>query len=142
MRMFEFIFLRRDWEADKREMDGFLKVYANEGSKPFWLVVFPEGTVLREESRIKGDQYAAKNGFEPFKHMLVPRTTGLYFCWSRLHSSVTQIVDVTIGYEGVREGQIPSLVHKLIGVLIDGKAPGAIHMHVRSFRTFGKSLMS
>ena len=40
---------------------------------PFLLVIFPEGTIIRESSREHGKAYAAKNNLPVPQHMLVPR---------------------------------------------------------------------
>jgi 1-acyl-sn-glycerol-3-phosphate acyltransferase len=46
-------------------------------NQPFLLVIFPEGTILREASRATGEAYAAKHSLPVPRHMLVPRYTAL-----------------------------------------------------------------
>jgi len=43
---------------------------------PFWLVIFPEGTIIREVSKAKAQAYAEKNGLKSLQHMLLPRYAG------------------------------------------------------------------
>ena len=50
---------------------------------------------------------------------------------SALRDVTPVILDVTIGYKGVKAGQIPSDVYKLKSIFLDGKGPPEVHMHVR-----------
>lgn len=133
MQNFEFVFLRRKWEDDVKIMTKSLAVFTEKSSQPFWLVIFPEGTIIRDESRQKARQYAIKEKLPILKHQLVPRITGLKFCVDKLRGCTSRIVDITIGYKGVRAGQNASEVYKLRSIFLDGHAPPEIHMHIRSF---------
>lgn len=89
MRGFNFIFLKRKWEKDSKHMEQVLTSYKvfwfldlrlfnpcikeHTVNQPFWLVIFPEGTIIRKESREKSNQFAKQEGFAPFKHQLAPR---------------------------------------------------------------------
>lgn len=132
---FEFIFLARSWEKDKKSMSSYFATYRDRSSWPFWLVVFPEGTIIRPESREKSEKYAKQIDLKPYEHMLVPRTTGLYHCFDQLHTVLNDVVDITIAYQGTTAKQYPSIVYTLRSVFLDGKSPPFIHMHIRKFRT-------
>ncbi|KAL3895557.1 MAG: hypothetical protein SGCHY_004631 [Lobulomycetales sp.] len=49
MQYFGFLFLKRKWALDKKTVKDKLSLYLEE-SQPFWLLLFPEGTLLDEET--------------------------------------------------------------------------------------------
>jgi hypothetical protein len=50
---------------------------------------------------MKSAKWADKIGVKDPEHMLLPRSTGMYFCLSELKGSVEYIYDCTVAYEGI-----------------------------------------
>lgn len=100
MTLFQFIFLKRNWEDDKQQMaKHFQKL--NKITLPMWLLIFPEGTNLAESTREQSTRWAKKNGIQDLQHTLIPRATGLRFCLQQMRGTVKYVYDCTIAYEGV-----------------------------------------
>lgn len=100
MQLSQFIFLKRKWENDKPHLAAHLQKL-NKPTDPMWLLLFPEGTNLASCTRQKSAQWAAKQGINDMRNLLLPRYTGLQFCLQQLHKSVDYVYDCTIAYEGV-----------------------------------------
>lgn len=61
MRFFDFIFLKRnDWAHDRRAIEENLGRVKEKD--PLWLVVFPEGTVVSKETRLRSVAFSKKAG--------------------------------------------------------------------------------
>lgn len=67
MQFFQFIFLKRSWEADKGVLTKTMNRLAN-SKEPLWLLIFPEGTVITNETRRRSKNYAEKSGLVSFQH--------------------------------------------------------------------------
>lgn len=109
MMFYGFIFMSRKMAVDQPRMahrlgklktqhtspDG--KTYFN----PMWLLLFPEGTNASQNGRNKSAKWAEKIGVKDPEHVLLPRSTGIYFCLNELKGTVDYIYDCTVGYEGI-----------------------------------------
>lgn len=109
MMFYGFIFMARKWASDKPRLQHRLEKLKtrHSGSKserpeydPMWLMIFPEGTNLSINTKRRSDAYGAKQGLPSFKHQILPRTTGLFFCLQQLRGTVEWVYDSTIAYEG------------------------------------------
>lgn len=109
MMFYGFIFMARKWLADKPRLQSHLQklntVVGDPTSKspvydPMWLLIFPEGTNLSPRTKEVSDAYAEKQGKASFDHILLPRSTGLFFCLQQLRGTVDWVYDCTIGYDG------------------------------------------
>ena len=69
--------------------------------EPMWLMIFPEGTNLSENGRAKSAAWADKQGVEDFKHLLIPRSGGMYVCAKALKGGVEWVYDCTLAYDGI-----------------------------------------
>ncbi len=110
MQFYSFIFLSRKWETDKPRLAyrlGKLKEHnltPLSGSKildPMWLLIFPEGTNASSNTKKKSTQWAQKQGIKDMEHVLLPRSTGSFFCLNELKGTLDYVYDCTIAYEGV-----------------------------------------
>jgi lysocardiolipin and lysophospholipid acyltransferase len=109
MMFYSFIFMSRKMAVDQPRMAYRLKKLemqhtAPDGSKylnPMWLLLFPEGTNTSSNGRAKSAKWAAKSGIKDFEHVLLPRSTGMYFCLAELKGSVEYVYDCTVAYEGI-----------------------------------------
>lgn len=106
--LFGFIFMARKWATDKEPMARQLDEIARENARvgePMALLLFPEGTIVTANTRGISKKYAEKTQSEfalkiavtcvsskrlrrptislhtvaDFKHLLLPRSTGLFF---------------------------------------------------------------
>jgi 1-acyl-sn-glycerol-3-phosphate acyltransferase len=66
-----------------------------------WLLIFPEGTNASDNGRIKSAAWAKKINIKDMEHMLVPRSTGSFFCLNELKGTVDYVYDCTMAYEGI-----------------------------------------
>lgn len=109
MKFYGFIFMARKWLEDKPRLQHRLEklktkhsgpLSGSQALDPMWLLIFPEGTNLSENTRQLSDTYGKKQGLVPFKYQILPRSTGLFFCLQQLRGTVDWMYDCTIGYEG------------------------------------------
>ncbi|KAI8981790.1 acyltransferase-domain-containing protein [Mycotypha africana] len=133
MKFFEFIFLKRRLEQDKDNILGMLNS-AKSRNRPMWLVLFPEGTVISDNTRLKSKNYATKLGMDDFKFTLLPRITGLLMCKETLKDSVEWLYDLTIAYPGIKPGENPEDVMTMKRIFCEGNGPHEIHIHVQRYR--------
>ncbi|KAF2231206.1 acyltransferase-domain-containing protein [Viridothelium virens] len=129
---YNFIFLSRNWETDRPQMERQLR-NLNKPSDPMWLVIFPEGTNLSKTTREASKRWADKNGLEDMKHQLLPRSTGLQFCLQELRTTTSWLYDCTIGYEGIPKGEYGQDIYTLRSSFFEGRPPKSVNMHWRRF---------
>lgn len=109
MMFYGFIFMARKWTSDKPRLQHRLEKLKTRHSgplsgsaslDPMWLLIFPEGTNLSRNT-VKGSaKWAEKQGIPNTRHVLLPRSTGLFFCLQQLQGTVDWVYDCTIAYEG------------------------------------------
>lgn len=109
MMFYSFIFMSRKMATDQprmayrlnklkqRKVDPTGKVYLD----PMWLLLFPEGTNLSKNGRRKSAAWAAKNDLKDPDHVMLPRSTGTFFCLNELKGTVDHVYDCTVAYEGI-----------------------------------------
>jgi 1-acyl-sn-glycerol-3-phosphate acyltransferase len=66
-----------------------------------WLLLFPEGTNLSGNGRRKSAAWAKKTGLRDPEHVMLPRSTGIFFCLKELRGTVDYVYDCTVAYEGI-----------------------------------------
>ncbi|OCF35476.1 acyltransferase [Kwoniella heveanensis BCC8398] len=155
MRFFGFIFMNRSWAADRDNLTLALtqlgqqarsdaeSEHSHESSallptkkrSPLWLLIFPEGTIVSDEERVKSVRYAEREGVDDFVTMLHPRSTGLLFCLRTLLPQIPdlQLLDVTIGYPGVPYGKYPQDWYGLFSVFLRSVPPPTVHIHLHLY---------
>jgi lysocardiolipin and lysophospholipid acyltransferase len=109
MMFYGFIFMSRKMAIDQPRMAHRLgklqeKHKTPDGHtylNPMWLLLFPEGTNLSGNGRAKSAKWAEKCGLKDPEHVLLPRSTGIYFCLSELKDTVDYVYDCTVAYEGI-----------------------------------------
>lgn len=109
MMFYGFIFMSRKMATDqprlayrlqklkKAKVDPLGKKYFD----PMWLLLFPEGTNLSGNGRRKSAAWAAKNNMKDHEHVMIPRSTGMFFCLNELKGTVEYVYDCTVAYEGI-----------------------------------------
>jgi 1-acyl-sn-glycerol-3-phosphate acyltransferase len=109
MMFYGFIFMARKWQSDKPRLQHRLEKLKTHltGSNsarpqfdPMWLLIFPEGTNLSTNTKGRSDAFGKKMNLPSFKHQILPRSTGLFFCLQQLRGTVDWVYDCTIAYEG------------------------------------------
>lgn len=129
MRFFDFVFLNRKWEQDQAHFTKKLRGFV-ESSYPFCLLIFPEGTTLSQESLRKSESFATKLGVTPTSRVLLPRVLGMWEAVKALDSSLDGIYDVTVGYSGLVETDVPEDVFTLKKLFYNGISPEKVHFHL------------
>lgn len=153
MDFFSWIFLSRNWESDKVELERSLDRLSQSGKlQPMWLLLFPEGTNLSKRSLAISDKWAEKHGLPQSDLILLPRTRGLRVCLERLAGSVDWLYDCTMAYEGLpyvylivspRQRGVLTTLHRrgvdgqdivnLKSLYVKGEKAPLTHAHYRRF---------
>ncbi|KAK2785051.1 hypothetical protein FQN52_008773 [Onygenales sp. PD_12] len=142
MMFYGFIFMARKWASDKPRLQHRLeklKTYhqgPTPGSQlldPMWLLIFPEGTNLSKNTKGISDRYGAKQGLPPFRHQILPRSTGLFFCLQQLRGTLDYVYDCTIGYEGPPKGSLAETYFTLRSTYLRGRPPKVVNFYWRRF---------
>lgn len=106
---FGFIFMSRKMATDQPRLAHRLsklskRTFGPEGEEfmsPMWLLLFPEGTNLSDNGRVRSAKWAEKTGVKDPRHLLLPRSTGTFFCLNELKDTVEYVYDCTVAYEGI-----------------------------------------
>jgi len=107
--LFDFIFLRRKWEADKHIIEDKLIQFCQD-EQPLWIFLFPEGTTINQRSLTKSRSFALETNRPLLDNLLLPRVRGLQHVLAVLneHSPhAPEIFDLTMSFESY-SGEIPT----------------------------------
>ncbi|KAL7753575.1 hypothetical protein RI367_001350 [Sorochytrium milnesiophthora] len=122
MQFFRFVFLHRNWLKDQRTLETGLEVIG--ASPSYWLLMFPEGTIITSNTRGISHRYALKAGLTDLpEHTLVPRSTGLWTCievLKRQKQPVTHLYDLTLGFT-----PYPPLNKQSVAAAVEAVVPAA-----------------
>ncbi|PVZ97858.1 hypothetical protein BB558_002205 [Smittium angustum] len=123
----------QNWAKDsKKYFDQLL--YLLKKNSPTWLMIFPEGYLVCEETRQVSNKFAEKNGLKPTKYTLLPRVTGLLHAVNTLRSKMSYIYDYTFGFEGIQPGEDNYTKFSVESQLFYQNGPRHVHVHVRRFK--------
>ncbi|KAH8909173.1 acyltransferase-domain-containing protein [Coniochaeta sp. PMI_546] len=142
MMFYGFIFMSRKMSVDRPRMAhrlGKLKTQhtAPDGKRylnPMWLLLFPEGTNASANGRAKSARWADKIGVRDPEHVLLPRSTGMYFCLCELKGTVEWVYDCTVAYEGIPRGKYGEDYFTLSSTYFQGRPPRSVNFYWRRFR--------
>ncbi|OAA78539.1 Phospholipid/glycerol acyltransferase [Akanthomyces lecanii RCEF 1005] len=142
MMFFGFIFMSRKMATDRPRLAHRLQKLrqlksdpnGNKYYDPMWLLLFPEGTNLSANGRRKSSTWAAKNDLQDPEHVMLPRSTGTFFCLNELKGSVEYVYDCTVAYEGIKRGEYGEELFTLSGTYFAGRPPKSVNFHWRRFR--------
>lgn len=109
MQFFGFIWMSRKMAVDQPRLAYRLRKLRQSKTRPdgrtyfdpMWLLLFPEGTTLSRNGRRKSAAWAKKTGLRDPDHVMIPRSTGMFFCLKELRGTVEYVYDCTVAYEGV-----------------------------------------
>ncbi|PHH71661.1 hypothetical protein CDD80_5076 [Ophiocordyceps camponoti-rufipedis] len=142
MAYYGFIFMSRKMATDQPRLAYRInklktKKMAPDGRPyldPMWLLLFPEGTNLSPNGRKKSAQWAKKNGLRDPDHVLLPRSTGIFFCLNQLKGTVDSVYDCTVAYEGVPRGRFGEELFGLVSTYLGGRSPKSVNLYWRRYR--------
>jgi len=142
MMFYGFIFMSRKMATDQPRLAhrlGKLRTphATPDGRKyldPMWLLLFPEGTNSSKNGRQKSARWAEKIGVKDPEHVLLPRSTGTYYCLQELKGTVDYIYDCTVAYEGVPRGRFGEEIFTIGGTYLRGQPPKSVNFYWRRFR--------
>ncbi|KAI0814701.1 acyltransferase-domain-containing protein [Xylaria sp. FL0064] len=100
---------------------------------PMWLLLFPEGTNLSGNGRKKSASWAEKTGLKDPQHVMLPRSTGMYFILTELKGTVDYVYDCTVAYEGVPRGGYGEDYFTLSSTYFQGRPPKSVNFYWRRF---------
>lgn len=122
MLFLDCLFLKRNWLADQDSIKNvFSKIIRYQ--VPCWVMSFVEGTRATPAKIRASQDYAKKQGIQPTRHVLLPRTKGFVATAQALEDHVPAIYDFTIGYTG----HVPT-----VGEWASGEVQ-KVYVHVRRF---------
>ncbi|KAN0064778.1 hypothetical protein ACQY0O_001835 [Thecaphora frezii] len=139
MQFYRFIFLARNWAADQGPLARQLQAVASHSNvkeeelkKKLLLLIFPEGTLVSPNTRPLSKKYADKMGYDDLENLLLPRSTGLFFCLRTLGKEMDDLwlVDFTVGYPGIPPAGYGQRYYTLRSVFMQGVPPPAVHLHL------------
>lgn len=138
MQFFNFIFLARSWASDRIYLVKQLALLGQRAQlrdTPLTFILYPEGTLVSQDTRPISKKYADKLGIPDVTHTILPRSTGLHYSLRALLSSVPslQLLDITVAYPGIPPMGYGQSYYTLRSIFFDGIPPPAIHMHIRRF---------
>ncbi|PWA82589.1 1-acyl-sn-glycerol-3-phosphate acyltransferase PLS1 [Artemisia annua] len=89
------IFLERDWKKDAMKLKTAIGV-VKRSYRPWWFIVFAEGTRLTPQKLLEAQEYAISQGLHVPRNVLIPRTKGFVSIvkYSREHFHV--VYDLTL----------------------------------------------
>ncbi|KAI1396840.1 acyltransferase-domain-containing protein [Hypoxylon fuscum] len=136
-----FIFMSRKMSVDQPRLArrlGKLKTkYTDPDGEsylnPMWLLLFPEGTNLSTNGRVKSAKWAEQTGLKDMQHLMLPRSTGMYFCLNELKGTVDYVYDCTVAYEGVPRGRYGEEFFTLSSTYFQGRPPKSVNFYWRRF---------
>lgn len=132
MTNYNFVFLSRNWNMDKMYMaKQFLKM--KQLSSKFWMLIFPEGTNMSHNNRIKSHKFATENNLPLNQSVLLPRVKGLYVACKELSPETTKIIDFTIGYSDHGKNEMSQDIFTLWKIYILGQSPKKINILINEY---------
>ncbi|KAK0208550.1 acyltransferase-domain-containing protein [Desarmillaria ectypa] len=138
MQFFNFIFLARSWASDRVQLSASLSTLGSEAERqdnPLAFILYPEGTLVSQDTRPISKKFADKMGIADLTHMLLPRSTGLHYSLRSLSPRIPdlRLIDITVVYPGIPPLHYGQDFYTLRSVFFDGIPPPVIHMHLRMF---------
>ncbi|TEA20877.1 putative acyltransferase [Colletotrichum sidae] len=142
MMFYGFIFMSRKMSTDQPRLAHRLRKLKKQHTGPdgkqfleaMWLLLFPEGTNLSGNGRRKSAAWAEKTGIKDPEHVLLPRSTGMFFCLKELQGTLEYVYDCTVAYEGVPRGKFGEQYFTLSSTYFQGRPPKSVNFHWRRFR--------
>lgn len=107
----EYVFLRRNWEADLPILQNSLE-QMRDYPIPFFLGIFPEGTRFTKKKHENSLEFARSRGLPQLNYHLFPRTKGVSITLKYLQNVVPAVYNIEAAYPA---GSIPTIKQLLSG---------------------------
>ncbi|KAI0082188.1 acyltransferase-domain-containing protein [Panus rudis PR-1116 ss-1] len=138
MQFYDFIFLARSWASDRLHLSKSLAWLGRRAEKedlPLTFILYPEGTLVSEDTRPVSKKYADKLGIPDMQHTLLPRSTGLHYSLRSLAPKIPrlQMIDITMAYPGIPPFGYGQAYYTLRSIFCDRVPPPVVHMHIRCY---------
>jgi lysocardiolipin and lysophospholipid acyltransferase len=131
MSFFGFIFLKRNKAIDMQRISEGLK----SSNSRLWLLLFPEGTIVTQDTRQKTSIYAKNNNISfPAKYVLLPRSSGLSHILNQ-RGDIKHIYDFTIAFSGIDGDSCPEEIYLPQKVFVKGQGPQKVYLHAEKIST-------
>lgn len=132
MTNYNFVFLSRNWEKDRKYMAKQFSTIKSLSNK-FWMLIFPEGTNMSNANRDKSHKFAEKSNLSKNDSVLLPRVKGLYVACKELAPETTKILDFTIGYSQHGKDEMAQDIFTLFKIYILGESPKNVNILVDEY---------
>lgn len=114
MTLFQFLFLSRHWKEDQIRMRKTLDSILSTSPSKMAILIYPEGTNISEKTVQRSHSYADKVQRPKLKNVLLPHTTGLYFCVKALQSKLSNAYIMVSGLLMKRTSPLPTKASKMV----------------------------
>jgi hypothetical protein len=85
-------------------------------------------------NRIVSEAYAEKKQIpDKPECVILPKSTGLFYCMNTLYPNVETLFDITVGYSGLTKTDIPYDKYLVENCFFAAQYPKKIHIHVKAF---------
>ncbi|OIR59146.1 MAG: 1-acylglycerol-3-phosphate acyltransferase [Amphiamblys sp. WSBS2006] len=128
MRMFGFVFLERDWRAEKDKYTRRIEELAEK--EDFSLLIFPEGTIRTADTIGKARKHVEKTSIEEYKNVLVPRYKGCLAALKAGRQRVCGVIDFSVSYDTVFESDSIDYEIGIFPLFTAGTGPERINIRV------------
>ncbi|PVU97555.1 hypothetical protein BB561_000489 [Smittium simulii] len=126
------VFLKRQWELDKPLLQSSFDEFKRSDNKKI-LIIFPEGTTVNPKFIKKSDEFADINNLKKTNHVLIPKTSGTFFCIQALKDKMPYLYDLTIAYSGLSSNDCPEYSYPLTRMFTRIKYPKEIHINISRY---------
>ncbi|KAF5377573.1 hypothetical protein D9615_005228 [Tricholomella constricta] len=138
MQLFNFIFLARSWASDRVQLASQLSSLgkcAEEEDNPLCFLLYPEGTLVSQNTRPVSKKFADKMGIADLTNVLLPRSTGLHYSLRSLAPRIPELklIDLTMMYPGIPPMGYGQDYYTLRSIFMNGIPPPRIHVHLKMF---------
>lgn len=120
--------MKRNWSADEAMLSRHLQKLSADKSQDLFFMIFPEGTLLSDNTRKASVKWANKLGIADLQHSLLPRSLGTRFCLENLRPPY--LLDLTMGYSAVTPEGFGQQFYTLRSIYMEGRSPQEVHVHV------------
>jgi 1-acyl-sn-glycerol-3-phosphate acyltransferase len=118
----EFIFVKRNWQEDRSQLEkGLCNLISY--PKPFWFIIFPEGTRFNKARMEENQRWSRENGRKPLSHVLWPRAKAFLMTVESLGKTIDACYDATLAFE--RDVSFFDMLR--------GRGNTVVHFHVKRY---------
>lgn len=118
----ESIFIKRQWETDKKKLvEGMDKILNNYPDNYYFnVLIYCEGTRFTKSKHEESMKVAREKGFPELKHHILPRTKGFSLLAKGASGRINAVYDLTLGIEE-KDGIRPDLNGMRNGIPFKGE---------------------